>query len=94
MLKYGADTVRRSELLKMAPLDGRRDMQAAIGVSQLKKLPGFVVKRRQNFGYLSDMLAQHEDKWILPKVAKGRDPSWFGFPSTVRPTTRRSSRSC
>lgn len=60
------------------------DMQAAIGVSQLKKLPSFVAKRRANFNYLSDKLAKYSDKLILPKATAGSEPSWFGYPITVK----------
>jgi len=60
------------------------DMQAAIGVSQLKKLPDFVARRRENFNYLSVKLASLEDKMILPRATAGSEPSWFGFPLTVK----------
>lgn len=67
------------------------DMQAAIGVSQLKKLPEFVRKRRANFDYLTAKLSANEDKLLLPKATAGSEPSWFGFPITVKkesPLTR------
>lgn len=60
------------------------DMQAAIGVSQLKKLPAFISKRRQNFSYLSKKLMSLENKLILPRATDGAEASWFGFPITLR----------
>lgn len=61
------------------------DMQAAVGVSQLKKLPGFVAQRRANFARLKEGLREMEDFFILPEATPGSDPSWFGFPIAVRP---------
>jgi CDP-6-deoxy-D-xylo-4-hexulose-3-dehydrase len=60
------------------------DMQAAIGVSQLKKLPAFISKRRENFKYLAEKLAKHERELLLPRATPGSDPSWFGYPITVK----------
>jgi CDP-6-deoxy-D-xylo-4-hexulose-3-dehydrase len=60
------------------------DMQAAIGVSQLKKLPDFIAKRRANFNYLSAKLSKYEKELLLPRATAGSDPSWFGFPITVK----------
>lgn len=62
------------------------DMQAAIGVAQLKKLPGFIAKRKQNFAFLKKVLKPLEDMLILPEATEGSDPSWFGFPITLRET--------
>jgi CDP-6-deoxy-D-xylo-4-hexulose-3-dehydrase len=59
-------------------------MQAAIGVSQLAKVGGFIEKRRQNFKYLHAKLAPLEKELILPRATAGSDPSWFGFPITVK----------
>jgi CDP-6-deoxy-D-xylo-4-hexulose-3-dehydrase len=60
------------------------DMQAAIGVAQLKKLPGFIVARKHNFQRLHDGLADLQSRLILPEATPGSDPSWFGFPVSVR----------
>ena len=61
------------------------DLQAAIGVEQLKKLPDFILRRRQNWEKLHGLLKPLQDKLILPEPAKNSDPSWFGFLITVRP---------
>jgi CDP-6-deoxy-D-xylo-4-hexulose-3-dehydrase len=61
------------------------DMQAAVGVSQLKKLSRFVEARRRNWQRLRDGLAALEDVFVLPEATDGADPSWFGFALTVRP---------
>ena len=60
------------------------DMQAAIGVAQLKKLPSFIEKRKQNFAALTNILNSYEDRLILPKALPNSDPAWFAFPITVR----------
>ncbi|MEK3792200.1 lipopolysaccharide biosynthesis protein RfbH [Paenibacillus sp. FSL R7-0204] len=60
------------------------DMQAAIGVSQLDKLEGFHTARRRNFDYLKAALKPAEEWLILPQATPRSDPSWFGFPLTVR----------
>ncbi|WP_281539169.1 lipopolysaccharide biosynthesis protein RfbH [Selenomonas noxia] len=60
------------------------DMQAAIGTAQLKKLPGFVERRRHNFARLRAALADMEDAFILPEATPHADPSWFGFLVTCR----------
>jgi CDP-6-deoxy-D-xylo-4-hexulose-3-dehydrase len=61
------------------------DMQAALGVSQLKKLPRFIEIRRRNFQILYDGLRNLEEFFILPEATPHSQPSWFGFPIAVRP---------
>jgi len=60
------------------------DMQAAIGVEQLKKLPDFIQKRKHNFSKLYAGLKVYEDRLVLPSWQKKANPSWFCFPITVR----------
>ena len=60
------------------------DMQAAIGLSQLEKLPGFIAARRRNFQYLYDALKPLQEVLMLPEATPGANPSWFGFPIAVR----------
>lgn len=61
------------------------DMQAALGVSQLTKLPRFIERRKENFAYLRRKLDDLQDLLVLPEATAGADPSWFGFPIGVRP---------
>jgi CDP-6-deoxy-D-xylo-4-hexulose-3-dehydrase len=61
------------------------DMQAAVGVAQLDKLPGFIRRRKQNWQRLRDGLARFDDVLILPEATPGSEPSWFGFALVVRP---------
>lgn len=60
------------------------DMQAAIGIEQLKKLPDFIEKRKENFNKLYNGLKQYKKYFILPLKTENSDPSWFGFPLLVR----------
>ena len=60
------------------------DMQAAIGVAQLQKLPSFIAQRKKNFVRLFNALEKYSQFVVLPSVARGADPSWFGFPLLVR----------
>ena len=61
------------------------DMQAAVGLAQLDKLPGFIAARRANFQTLYQGLGDLQDFFILPEATPGSEPSWFGFPLAVRP---------
>ena len=60
------------------------DWQAALGVSQLKKLPAYLKKRMQNAEYLTKHLADLQDYLILPKTAPNVKPSWFGYLLSVK----------
>lgn len=60
------------------------DMQASVGCAQLKKLPGFVEARKENWKYLKEHLESVSDRIILPEKLKNSDPSWFGFLMTVK----------
>lgn len=62
------------------------DMQAACGVAQLDRLEEFMAKRKTNFEYLKDRLSDLSEKLILPEATEHSDPSWFGFPITIRDT--------
>lgn len=64
------------------------DMQAAVGVEQLKKLPQFIEKRKENFNRLYQGLNKYKGSLILPSKAEKADPSWFGFPLLVRKNAR------
>jgi CDP-6-deoxy-D-xylo-4-hexulose-3-dehydrase len=61
------------------------DMQAAVGVAQLEKLPDFIRQRRKNFQTLREGLADLQEFLVLPQATPNSDPSWFGFPIGVRP---------
>ena len=60
------------------------DMQAAVGVAQLGKLPDFIDRRNANWKRLHKGLKPLEEFLLLPKATKGSEPSWFGFPITVK----------
>ena len=60
------------------------DMQAACGLAQLKRLPGFIKKRNSNFSYLSNRLSTLTDFIELTMPTENSTPSWFGFPITVK----------
>ncbi len=60
------------------------EMQAAIGVAQLTHLPEFIKKRKMNFKLLIDGLQNFKNYLILPITNPNNDPSWFGFPITVK----------
>ena len=60
------------------------DIQAALGVAQLEKLPDFVVARKRNFAALHEKLFPYKEFFILPEAQPKSDPSWFAFPLTIR----------
>jgi CDP-6-deoxy-D-xylo-4-hexulose-3-dehydrase len=60
------------------------DMQAACGLAQLGKAAHFIQARKNNFAYLKNRLQSCADYLVLPEAAPGSDPSWFGFPITVK----------
>ena len=60
------------------------DMQAACGLAQLERLEQFIIKRKENFNFLYKNLKNLEEFLILPEVEKNSDPSWFGFPLSLR----------
>lgn len=60
------------------------DMQAACALAQLEKAPAFIQARKDNFKFLKERLRTCEEFLQLPEVTEGADPSWFGFPITVK----------
>lgn len=60
------------------------DMQAAVGCAQLDRLDEFIARRRVNFNRLKARLKKHEDIFILPEATPKAQPSWFGFPISMR----------
>jgi CDP-6-deoxy-D-xylo-4-hexulose-3-dehydrase len=68
------------------------DLQAAVGVAQLEKLPGFVARRRANFARLRAAIEDLEHVLVLPEATAGSEPSWFGFPLAVRKGARFTRR--
>jgi CDP-6-deoxy-D-xylo-4-hexulose-3-dehydrase len=66
------------------------DMQAAVGVSQLDKLEGFIAARKKNFAQLKEGLSSLQEIYLLPEPTPGSDPSWFGFPIAVKPESGRT----
>lgn len=60
------------------------DMQAACGLAQMDRLEGFIEARKRNFAYLKDRLKRCEEFLVLPEATPKSDPSWFGFPITLR----------
>lgn len=60
------------------------DMQAACALAQMDRLDDFIAARKRNFAWLSERLAGSADQLILPYATPGSDPSWFGFPITLR----------
>lgn len=60
------------------------DMQAACALAQMDRLPEFVEARKRNFAYLKNRLKSCEEFLILPEATEDSEPSWFGFPITLR----------
>ena len=60
------------------------DMQAACGLAQMDKLDSFIAARRRNFNFLIECLGDLESDLILPRATQKSNPSWFGFPITLR----------
>ena len=61
------------------------DMQAACGLAQMDRAAGFVQSRKDNFAYLKERLQSCAEFLILPEATEYSDPSWFGFPMTLKP---------
>ena len=62
-------------------------MQAALGCAQIEKLPKFISKRKENFNYLYNKFKEFDD-FILPSFSEKSDPSWFGFPLSIRENSK------
>jgi len=60
------------------------DMQAACGLAQLRRVPDFIAARRSNFKFLHQRLQAATEMLMLPEATPESDPSWFGFPITLR----------
>lgn len=60
------------------------DMQAAVGLAQLDRLDGFIAARQRNFNLLTQLLKPLEEVFILPEATPNSEPSWFGYPITLR----------
>ena len=60
------------------------DMQAACGLAQLESLEKFIKKRKENFDFLYENLKDLDNFLIMPEAEKNSDPSWFGFPLSLR----------
>jgi len=64
------------------------DMQAACGLAQLDRLESFIKKRKENFNFLFNDLKELEEFLILPKAEENSEPSWFGFPLSLRESNK------
>jgi CDP-6-deoxy-D-xylo-4-hexulose-3-dehydrase len=60
------------------------DMQAACALAQMDRLPAFIAARKRNFAFLKNRLKSCEEFLVLPEATANSDPSWFGFPVTLR----------
>lgn len=63
------------------------DMQAACALAQMDKLPSFIEARKRNFAYLKEKLARCQEFLVLPEATEGSEPSWFGFPISLKEGT-------
>ena len=61
------------------------DMQAACALAQMDRLEGFIDTRKENFAYLKAGLTSCEEYLMLPEATANSEPSWFGFPITIKP---------
>ena len=61
------------------------DMQASVGLAQLEKLPEFIDRRKRNYRFLREGLRSLDSLLFLPEPTPHSEPSWFGFPITVKP---------
>lgn len=61
------------------------DMQAACALAQLDRLDAFIEARRSNFAFLKTRLQSCSEFFMLPEATPNSEPSWFGFPITLRP---------
>jgi CDP-6-deoxy-D-xylo-4-hexulose-3-dehydrase len=61
------------------------DLQAAVGLAQLRRVPSFVARRRENFAGLLQTLEPFQDVLVLPRSDARAEPCWYAFPITVRP---------
>jgi CDP-6-deoxy-D-xylo-4-hexulose-3-dehydrase len=61
------------------------DMQAACGLAQIDRAAGFIQARKDNFAYLTEKLQSCTEFLILPHATENSDPSWFGYPMTLKP---------
>lgn len=60
------------------------DMQAACALAQMDRVDDFIAARKRNFTWLSERLAGCAEQLILPQATANSDPSWFGYPLTLR----------
>ncbi len=64
------------------------DMQAACGLGQLNKLEKFILKRKKNLIFLKENLKNLQDDLLLPEAEPNSEPSWFGFPITIKENSK------
>jgi CDP-6-deoxy-D-xylo-4-hexulose-3-dehydrase len=64
------------------------DMQAACALAQLEKAPAFIRARKDNFAFLKERLKICQEFLQLPEATPGSDPSWFGFPITIKDSSK------